>query len=263
MKWNDLVIRRIGWTLQGILWIGLAIYFSLPQLDWTLGVFQSKDGSVIVPIIYGSIINAILFYGNAYYLMDAFLAKRKYLKYWSILIAGFFGLSLLESALDVGWLIYFYDAINKADLEEIVWGNLFLNGIFFVVISIFYRFALDWVKLNSQTLKSNETPKIDQNEIILIKTGKTHHKIRVNSIEFIESDGNDVKYHCSGEIITLRDSLTRLHKELPADQFVRCHKSYIISKQHVNKIDYDYIYLPSQQIPIGRAFRENVNQIFS
>lgn len=261
MNVSNYINKKVGWVLQGLIWISLAIYYSLPQHDWTLGVFQSADGSVVVPIIYGSIINAILFYGNAYYLMDAFLAKGKYLKYWSLIIGAYIGFTLLESALDLGWFVYFYNEISKSALEEIIVGNLFLNALFFVVPSMFYRFALDWVRLNNPLTKKSETASGATNNVISLKTGKTHYKILVNAIEFIESEGNNVNYHCLDETISMRDSLAKLQQELPNDIFVRCHKSFIVSKLHVKKIDYDYIYLSKQQVPIGRAYRENVNLI--
>ena len=257
---------KYWWVIHAIIWVGVGVIFSVPDYDWTIGPFNSKDGSVVIPIVYGSLLNALIFYGNAYYLMKRFLAKAHYLKYWVILVGLFLSITIVESLLDTGWYIYFYDDINKVVLEEIAYGNIFLNGLLFLVPSIFYRFAMDWVTLSRDKLTSanvKEKTERPNESIISVKTGKTTHKIAIDTIEFIESKGNSIVYHFANNQVTTRETLATLEKQLPNNQFIRCHKSFIISKKHVEKIDYDFIYLPSSQVPIGRVYRENVNQFIS
>lgn len=257
---------KYWWIFHALVWIAVGIIFSIPEYDWTIGAFHSKDGSVIVPIIYGSLLNALIFYGNAYYLMKRFLAKAHYLKYWMILVGLFLSITIVECLLDTGWYIYFYDDINKAVLEEIAYGNMFLNGIIFMMPSIFYRFAMDWVTLSRDRMNATnviEKVELPNESIISVKTGKTTYKIAIDAIEFIESKGNSIIYHFSNHQVTTRETLATLERQLPNDQFIRCHKSFIISKRHIEKIDYDFIYLPSMQVPIGRVYRENVNQMRS
>lgn len=56
-------------------------------------------------------------------------------------------------------------------------------------------------------------------------------------------------------------TLSRLEEELPADKFIRIHKSYIVSRQKVDKVDGDILYIDSQQIPISRARKKEIIKI--
>ena len=260
--------QYVFWSIHVVIWITVAIFFAIPSYDWTVGVFHSGDGSIVVPMIYGAIINAFIFYGNTHYLLVTFLAKGNKAKYWFFFVILFVGLSVLESVLDAGWFIYYFGDINAEVYEEIFTSNFFLNCVFFALPSFFYRFTLDWS--NNTTSQDNvpapiSTAEKDINksdEILMIKSGRSTYKVHMKDIEFVESSGNNVIYHYGGEQLTVRDSLSKLAESLPPHLFVRCHKSFIISKLHVNKADYDFIYLSSTQIPIGRVYRENVSQLY-
>lgn len=231
-----------------------------PQFDLTVGVFSGGDGSLFLAASYGTAINALIFYGNANRLLQSFQLNHDAGNYLLKLLAGFTGLTALESILDLALYLFAFDQVfSSYALEEIVIGNILTHTIFFLIPSFLYRFALDWLKpKETQPEQKNRTEK----DTLTIKSGGTLHQVSIANLELIESDGNYVIYHYNQQKLMVRQSLNAVMEKLPASRFVRCHKSFIVSTKHVTKLDYDFIYLSTNQIPIGRVYRERVNEVF-
>lgn len=231
-----------------------------PRFDLTVGVFSGGDGSLFLAASYGTVINALIFYGNANVLLKAFQRDHEAGNYLQKLLGGFVALTALESMLDLVLFLFAFDNnFSSYVLEEIVFGNILAHTIFFLVPSFLYRFAIDWIKP-----KEFHQPEINQTkkDTLAIKSGGTLHQVAIAKLELIESDGNYVIYHYDNQKLMVRESLSKVMEKLPANRFVRCHKSYIVSTMHVIKLDYDFLYLPGNQIPIGRVYRDQVNQVF-
>ena len=55
-------------------------------------------------------------------------------------------------------------------------------------------------------------------------------------------------------------TLKQINEYLPADQFLKVHKSYIVACDKISKIDHDEIIVAGLTIPIGMNFKEIVEQ---
>jgi hypothetical protein len=242
---------------HGIIWVGgfLVINFS----GWFnyVGVFNTIDGSLFTPSIYGLVFNALIFYGNSELLLKKLQSKGKIYRYLLILTVSFGLLILIESLLDFLYYNNFYN--RRGPFIEILTGNLILDSIFFLIPSYLYRFGKDWFKTSKETKPEN----IDlQKDFISVKSGNTLHRLNINDILYLESDGNYVKYHLKNRSVMTRDSLSNIEKTLPVTDFIRSHKSFIISIKNTSSISYDTDTLNNKEVPIGRAFRDNVLKRF-
>jgi len=94
---------------------------------------------------------------------------------------------------------------------------------------------------------------------IFIKEKGVLQKIGVNSILYIESKGDFslVRTHNSGLIanISLKEATATLGKS-----FVRCHKSYVVNTNNIEKIIGNQIKSGMYKIPIGRTYKEHLLQ---
>lgn len=52
------------------------IIFFCNALEWRWGFFESANGTLLLPSIYGSFFNALIFYGNAFWLYPRKVAKK-------------------------------------------------------------------------------------------------------------------------------------------------------------------------------------------
>ncbi len=99
------------------------------------------------------------------------------------------------------------------------------------------------------------------NNMIFLKTTNTLKKISVSDILFIESMQNYVKVTTDTETIISHITLKELYKQLPKEEFIQTHKSYVISKSKINEIIGNQIRIKEYQIPISVRLKKEVMQI--
>jgi two-component system LytT family response regulator len=108
-------------------------------------------------------------------------------------------------------------------------------------------------------LKNNikiENQRIDSH--IFIKVDKKMIKINIDEILFIEGMKEYIKVITVDKTYITHKSLTSLSDELPADRFIRIHKSYTIAIDKVKSIEGNRIQIQSYTIPIGRNYSKEV-----
>jgi len=108
-------------------------------------------------------------------------------------------------------------------------------------------------------LKNNikvETIKGDSH--IFIKVDKKMMKINIEEILFVEGMKEYIKVVTPDKTYITHKSLTSLSEELPADRFLRIHKSYVIALNKVKSIEGNRIQIQSYTIPIGRNYSKEV-----
>jgi two-component system LytT family response regulator len=108
-------------------------------------------------------------------------------------------------------------------------------------------------------LKNNikvETTKGDSH--IFIKVDKKMMKINIEEILFVEGMKEYIKVVTPDKTYITHKSLTSLSEELPADRFLRIHKSYVIALNKVKSIEGNRVQIQSYTIPIGRNYSKDV-----
>lgn len=78
--------------------------------------------------------------------------------------------------------------------------------------------------------------------------------VPLHQILYIEVFDHQLKIHTSkGRVLTAAGSLSQLQQELPAEQFFRCHKSYLINLAQIKGIHRYQILLPDgRTIPVSK-----------
>jgi DNA-binding LytR/AlgR family response regulator len=93
-----------------------------------------------------------------------------------------------------------------------------------------------------------------------IHTRQQYVKIQYKDVLYIEALENFVKIYTRDkeEPIIGLVNLKLIESSLPAEIFLRTHKSYIINMNHVNAMDQDNMKLENKLVPIGRAYKDVV-----
>ena len=121
--------------------------------------------------------------------------------------------------------------------------------------------ASDLAKLKSKegsnsTISSESST--NEKNYILVKSEHKVHRIFFDDIQYIQSMREYVAYFTpNGRILSL-GSLKKLETDLPKNQFLRIHKSYIISKVKVSTLEGNIVHIGKEKIPIGASYREGV-----
>lgn len=111
------------------------------------------------------------------------------------------------------------------------------------------------------TLKADKPQGPPVQDYIFIKSGYEQFKINFTEILYVESAGNYVQFVTADRKLLSRLSMQEALALLPAGQFTRVHRSYIVANTQVDRIDRNSVYIGTAEIPVGAAFAEAVSKI--
>lgn len=98
-------------------------------------------------------------------------------------------------------------------------------------------------------------------ESFFIKGDKKHHQVRFDEIKLIEGYGQYCKVHTNKEMILTLERLANIEESLPVEEFMRVHKSYIVSVSKIQSIEGNMIEIDGHKIPIGQSYRKSVKEV--
>jgi DNA-binding LytR/AlgR family response regulator len=95
-------------------------------------------------------------------------------------------------------------------------------------------------------------------DFLLVKSEHKVHRLRFEDISYVEGMREYVAFHTpQGRVLSL-NSLKSLEEELPNDQFLRIHKSYIVAIGKIAAIEGNQVQIGKEKLPIGASYREIV-----
>jgi two-component system, LytTR family, response regulator len=107
------------------------------------------------------------------------------------------------------------------------------------------------------TATSTTPENLETNRYLMIKSGNRHVKVSPDDIQYIEAAGNYMCFHIKGKRLMSLLSMKDTIEILPHNEFVRIHKSYIISLKHLDAVERHDVVIAGRQIPIGITYREH------
>ena len=108
-----------------------------------------------------------------------------------------------------------------------------------------------------QLVASQSDKGIDE-AFIYVKENKKVVKIYLSEIKYIEGLSEYVQIHTDKRKVIVKTSLTQMEEKLPGEQFLRIHKSYIISVSKIEAFTANTIEIQNKELPIGRSYKNVV-----
>jgi DNA-binding LytR/AlgR family response regulator len=96
---------------------------------------------------------------------------------------------------------------------------------------------------------------------VFIKSGYEQVRVELDLIRYAEANGNYVVFVLENQRIASRLTMSEAEALLPVKYFVRVHRSFIVSKKHIQKVDTKTIWVQETEIPIGSAYTSNIGKI--
>jgi two-component system LytT family response regulator len=106
--------------------------------------------------------------------------------------------------------------------------------------------------------KYKKSGKDEADESIYVHSEYRMIKINIRDIEYIESMQDYIKIHLTGvekPILTLLP-MKNILERLPAGQFERIHRSYIVAVKHIKSIHNRKVQLKSVELPVGNNYAD-------
>ena len=97
-------------------------------------------------------------------------------------------------------------------------------------------------------------------EFMFVRSDRKMVKLDLKSILYIESLSDYVKIFTQEKTIITRETISKIQEKLPKNNFLRIHRSYIISIKNINSYTNEFIEIKNKAIPISRSYKESVLQ---
>jgi len=107
--------------------------------------------------------------------------------------------------------------------------------------------------LTSAPFSANIQPVHD---FIFVKTEHKIQKIELDDILYIEGLKDYISIYTKAERVITLQNMKKMEETLPSAQFIRVHKSYIISLDKIESIERSRITICGKIIPIGDTYRD-------
>lgn len=110
--------------------------------------------------------------------------------------------------------------------------------------------------IQPRELKAEPSP---EKPFLFVKGNKQLQKVYIDDIIFIESQRDYVKIKLAGnsEVIT-RQTISYYEEFLPAQLFLRVHRSFIVAKRKITAFEATRILIGEVAIPVGRNYKQVV-----
>jgi DNA-binding LytR/AlgR family response regulator len=96
-------------------------------------------------------------------------------------------------------------------------------------------------------------------EFIFIRDSTVTRRLRFADILYVEAMGDYVKFHTPQKVYTIHGTLKLVEQKLPAAQFLRIHRSYIIAVNKIDTIENGGLAIANKFIPVADSYRKVLN----
>ena len=99
---------------------------------------------------------------------------------------------------------------------------------------------------------------------MVVRCGGRATSIDLDSIEWIEAAANYIKIHAGDAQYVVRQKISTMEQQLPAEKFVRIHRCLIVSLNHVKELqpcgngEFVVVLRTAKELPLGRTYRTHV-----
>ncbi|WP_298903864.1 LytTR family DNA-binding domain-containing protein [uncultured Psychroserpens sp.] len=106
--------------------------------------------------------------------------------------------------------------------------------------------------------EAQQTSSIEKSNFMFVRSERKMIKIDYNAIIYIESYSDYLKIHIEDKTIITRETISAIEAKLPKQQFIRIHRSYIISIAHIQSFTNEHITINKKAFPISRTYKKEV-----
>ena len=99
---------------------------------------------------------------------------------------------------------------------------------------------------------------IEKSDFIFVRADRKMVKLNFSEIHFIESLSDYVKIQLQDNVIVTRETISNIEAKLPKSDFIRIHRSYIVSMASINSFTNEFIEVANKALPISRSYKKDV-----
>ena len=101
---------------------------------------------------------------------------------------------------------------------------------------------------------------VEEKEFVFIRDNGILKRLLIEDIHFLEAMGDYVKVFTQQKFHAIHTTLKNVEDKLPANKFLRVHRSYIVALNKIEKIEEGVIVINSKTVPVADAYRSSLNK---
>ena len=147
--------------------------------------------------------------------------------------------------------ILYYGMMQHREVTLVGTGGIAVpNGVIDFAASVGYK-----LQVSDNEVRINSDIETTGTGYIYIKENKRVCKIYLNDILYLESMKEYVKIHTTQKQFITKNSIGQFESKLPENNFVRVHRSFIVSISKILSFNSTSIELFNTNIPISRTYK--------
>ena len=162
------------------------------------------------------------------------------------------GMQLLQT-LSPRPLIIFTTAYSQYAVESYE-----LNALDYLLKPVTFERFLMAINKAAAALSSKNTTGPNEDAAVFIKSGPQTYRVKVSEILYLEKNGNYITVHLKDGNILIRENMGDIFDLVPAADFIRVHKSYVVGIRHISMIEVHQLIVSGEKIPIGSTYRDSL-----
>lgn len=94
-------------------------------------------------------------------------------------------------------------------------------------------------------------------QFLFVKDGRELVKVLFRDIRYIRGQKDYVMFITPERKLMSLMTMKELETDLPSDQFLRIHQSYIINKSHIDSITSDRVQIAGEYLPVSQSYKQS------
>lgn len=119
-------------------------YFLILNYTSTIGDFRKDRGPYWVALLFGMLMNQVVFYTTAFFLVPKFLRLKKIKALIFSLLGGFIFINLFESIVDYRYLANFFSSASESFVVYLLYNSVI--GFFILLVALSYSLIKYWIQ---------------------------------------------------------------------------------------------------------------------
>jgi DNA-binding LytR/AlgR family response regulator len=103
-----------------------------------------------------------------------------------------------------------------------------------------------------------DTSTVENERFLYFRADRKMVKVMMKEIRYIESLKDYVKVFDQTAPIITKQTITAVEEMLPADDFIRVHRSFIVALDKITSFSPHAVFIGKEEIPIGPLYRDKV-----
>jgi two-component system, LytTR family, response regulator len=121
--------------------------------------------------------------------------------------------------------------------------------------------AMEFFRLKQAADQSKQGAVSSEQKYIFVNADYKLVKVEFDDIIWIEALKDYLKIHLRNNKnpLVTRMSMKSIEEQLPVSEFIRIHKSYIISKSAISAVKKTSVFINDMELPVGELYRDGVH----